>query len=195
LRYHFSVLNLQPTLSNCVVSVRPLTPGDWDALYAVASDPPLWANHPEPDRWQEPVFRLFFNQALDSGGALIAIDAGTGKVIGSSRYDLGRAGPKEIEIGWTFLARSHWGGRTNAALKRLMIQHALNEFDQVIFWIGENNIRSRRALEKIGGTLTDRLLEVQMATGLVRHVCYGIDRKSFEHGPLSDQAWAEIPRE
>ena len=182
--------DLQPTLVGDAVVLRPLRADDWDALFAVASDREIWALHPAHDRWQEPVFRAFFADALASGAALIAIDRPSGAVIGTSRFDFGRARPGEVEIGWTFLARSHWGGATNRAIKALMIGHALAGcappgLDRVIFLIGETNLRSRRAIEKIGAVLTDRIDTAEMAGAEVRHVVYAIDRAGFAAGPLA----------
>ena len=158
---------------------------DWAALFAVASDPLIWAGHPAHDRWQEPVFRRFFDDALASGGTLVAVEAASGTVLGSSRYDFTRADPGEIEIGWTFLARSQWGGETNQVMKRLMLAHAFRFLDCVIFLVGETNLRSRRAMEKIGGTLTDRVSDAVMAGVTVRHLIYVIDRAGFAAGPLA----------
>jgi RimJ/RimL family protein N-acetyltransferase len=177
-------MTLQPILHGTRVSLRPLVPDDWAALYAVAADPLIWEVHPAHDRWQEPVFRRFFADALESGGALVAYDPTTNAVIGSSRYDPRRAEPGEIEIGWTFLARSHWGGATNAEMKRLMIAHALEHYTQTIFLVGETNLRSRRAMEKIGGKLLNRTSTYEMAGSPVQHVVYAIDRAAFEAGPL-----------
>jgi RimJ/RimL family protein N-acetyltransferase len=142
---------LQPTLKSEILEVRPLRADDFEELYAVASDPLLWEQHPNSDRYKPDVFRKFFDEALASGSAFIVLDRKTGRVIGSSRfhcYDLERS---EIEIGWTFLARSHWGGIYNGELKRLMLAHAFKFVDNVIFFIGSTNLRSQRALEKIGG--------------------------------------------
>ena len=175
----------QPTLTDGAVRLRPLRAQDWGSLYAVARDPAIWAVHPSPDRWQENSFREFFDLCLASSGTLVIEDALTGAVIGSSRYDRERAGAGEIEIGWTFLARERWGGPTNTAVKRLMIGHALPHYDRVIFLIGAANIRSRRALEKIGGTLTSRTLDMPIAGRLVPYVVYAIDRTMFENGPLA----------
>ncbi len=160
------------------ILLRPYRPEDYEALYAVASDPLIWEVHPAHDRWQEPVFRRFFADGLASGGMLVAIDRASGAVIGSSRYDFGRAEPDEVEIGWTFLARSHWGGRYNKEMKRLMLDHAFAGVSRAMFMIGETNVRSRRAVEKIGGRLTDRLHRAEMAGQPVTHVIYTIERGS-----------------
>ena len=95
---------------------------DQSALFAVASDPLIWEIHPATDRWQEPVFRAFFDDALAQGGALAIIDRASGTIIGSSRFQgHDPAGGGSVEIGWTFLARSHWGGAYNPELKRLRL--------------------------------------------------------------------------
>lgn len=146
-------LDLQPTLIGELVELRPLVPGDWDALFAAASDPRIWEQHPERDRFTEPAFRRFFQGALDSGGAFAVIDRATGRVIGSTRYHGYDEARSEIEIGWTFLERAYWGGRHNGEMKRLMLEHAFRFVDRVIFVVGPDNRRSRRAVEKIGGVL------------------------------------------
>jgi RimJ/RimL family protein N-acetyltransferase len=132
-----------------LVHLRPLVEDDWTALFAVASDPLIWEQHPRQDRCTEPVFREFFRQGLESGGAFSVLDAATGEVIGSTRF---RHYPDaaEIEIGWSFLARSRWGGRYNAEMKRLMLRYAFQFVDRVVFCVGERNIRSQKAVEKLG---------------------------------------------
>ncbi len=87
---------------------------------------------------------------MASGGALIAVDARSDRVIGSSRYGGYDAATSEIEVGWTFLARSHWDGVVNAELKRLMLHHAFGFVDRVVLKIGAQNFRSQRAAQKIG---------------------------------------------
>jgi RimJ/RimL family protein N-acetyltransferase len=143
--------DLQPVLTGDLLKLRPLYPEDFDALFAVAADPLIWEQHPAKDRYQEEVFRAFFRGALESGGALIVIDKIDGRIIGSSRFYAYDEKRREVEIGWTFLARSHWGGRYNGEIKRLMLQHAFEFVDRVLFLVGLHNRRSQRALEKIGG--------------------------------------------
>jgi len=125
----------QPTLVGNLVEARPLRAPDYGALFAVGSDPLLWAQHQEPDRCQPAVFRASFRESLDSGGALLVIDGATRDVIGSSRFHGYDEALSEVEIGWTFLARSHWGGRYNGELKGLMLRHAFRFVRSVIFYV------------------------------------------------------------
>jgi RimJ/RimL family protein N-acetyltransferase len=149
----------QPVLRGELVELRPLLADDWEALYAVASDSLIWEQHPAPDRYQPAVFRDFFDEALASGGALVAIDRANGLVIGSSRFHGYDEAKSEVEIGWSFLARLYWGGRYNGEMKRLMLEHAFQSVDTVIFIIGAKNLRSQRAVAKLGAVLTDETAE------------------------------------
>ena len=179
-------MNRQPVLEGERLLLRPLRPDDWAALFGVASDPLVWEQHPAHDRWQEPVFRAFFDDALAKGGALAAIDQTSSALIGSSRFqNHDPAGGGSVEIGWTFLARSHWGGVWNREMKRLMIRHALDVVECVRFVVGADNLRSRRAMKKIGGHLTGVRETRMLAGGPVDHVHYAITRASFATGPLA----------
>jgi RimJ/RimL family protein N-acetyltransferase len=142
---------LQPTLRGERVMLRPLQAGDWEGLFGVASDPLIWEQHPQSDRYKEEVFREYFRGARESGGAFLVLDAKTGEVIGSTRYYEYHEAESEIEIGWTFLARSRWGGAHNREMKRLLLRHALQFVETVVFRVGPDNLRSQRAMEKIGG--------------------------------------------
>ena len=145
--------DLQPTLTGKRVVVRPIEPSDWGAMFAAASDPGIWEQHPEADRYTEAVFRNYFDGAIACGSGFAFIDRSSGEIIGSSRYNGHDADKSEIEIGWTFLSRDYWGGSYNLEIKQLMLDHAFRFVDIVIFRVGENNTRSRRAMEKIGGVL------------------------------------------
>lgn len=143
--------DFQPILKVDRLELRPLQATDFDDLFAVAADPLIWEQHPVKDRYQKEVFEDFFRESLESGGALIAIDSKDGKAIGSSRFHGYDSSKSEVEIGWTFLARSHWGGVYNREMKQLMLQHAFRFVGSVIFLVGIQNLRSQRAVEKIGG--------------------------------------------
>lgn len=172
------VFSWQPTLSSPLVTLRPLARSDWAALFAAASDPAIWAQHPEPTRYQEEVFGRFFEGALQSRGALVVEDAATGAVVGSSRYTNHRADTRSVEIGYTFLTRPCWGGAYNRDVKRLMLAHAFTQVDTVWFVVGTNNLRSRGAMTKIGGVLAPA--EGAPVDGdLTGHVLFRIDRDTW----------------
>lgn len=166
--------DLQPVLEGDLVTLRPMRAEDWNELFAAAADPQIWAVHPERERWREPIFRLFFDGGLESGAALTILDKASGRIIGSSRYWGHDPALGEIEIGWTFLARDYWGGRYNREVKRLMLDHAFTFVDTVVFWVGEDNLRSQRAMEKIGGVLRDEIRMRQYSRGLYPHLVYEI---------------------
>jgi N-acetyltransferase len=183
---------LQPMLEGELVRLRPLREEDWGALFAVAADPLIWEQHPEADRWKEPVFRRFFDGAMASGGALVVLEegmgpGGDGQVIGSSRYfglDVERS---EVEIGWSFVARRFWGRGYNPEMKRLMITHAFRFVERVVFIVGPGNVRSQMALQKIGAVREGGLVRVEEHGREVERVRFVMEREtSTWDGPGMD---------
>jgi RimJ/RimL family protein N-acetyltransferase len=171
-----TTIDLQPKLSGKLMELRPLREEDFDALLAAASDPLIWELHPERDRWRPEVFRRYFQSATESKGALAVLEKNSGKIIGSSRYHDYKPHQSEIEIGYTFLERAYWGGAYNSELKSLMLQHIFQYVELVVFAAGKENLRSCRALEKIGAKL---LREEQRPTrhgNLIPYCVYGIRR-------------------
>ena len=180
-------MDRQPVLDGERLYLRPLTAADWGALYGVASDKLLWEKHPSHDRWQEPVFRAFFDDALEKGGGLAIVDKASGAVIGSSRFQFCDRKEEDgaLEIGWSFLARPYWGLGYNAEFKRLMLEHAFRTVDRVVFRVGADNVISRKAMANIGGRLTDKTWIEERVGRPVEHVQFEITRASFAEGPLA----------
>ncbi len=143
----------QPTLTSARLVLRPITETDFEPLYAVASDPLLWEQHPDPLRWQRDRFAAFFRGAMECGGGLVAIAAATGELVGSSRYYDWDPTARTVVVGYTFLARAHWGTGLNPEMKRLMLEHAWSHVDTVYFHVGPNNVRSQRAMANVGARL------------------------------------------
>lgn len=139
-----------PTLTDTTLLLRPLAATDENALTQAASDPAIWAGHPATDRYKPEVFKPYFDMLLASGGTLIVTDAKTNAVLGCSRYYTVDYAPKDIAIGFTFLVKSHWGGGTNFAMKRLMLDHAFHYVDRVWLDIAPTNIISQKATAKLG---------------------------------------------
>ena len=172
--------DLQPHLAGELVELRPLRPEDWEELFAVAADPLIWEVHPARDRYKEEIFKEYFREALESGGALVVVDRKSRKVIGASRYFWYGPDQDELEIGWTFLSRSRWGGVYNGEMKRLMLDHAFNFVDHVIFLVGTENVRSQKAMQKIGGVLTERRVERNLHGKPFEFVIFEIRKISTE---------------
>ena len=160
----------KPVLKGDLVTLRPMRAEDFDALFSAASDPLIWEQHPEHDRYTEPKFRRYFQGGLDSGGAFVVIENATGRVIGSTRYCGYKPEESEVEIGWTFLERKFWGGQYNGEMKKLMLDHAFRYLDHVVFLIGEDNTRSRRAVEKIGGVRIENRVDSKGADRVVYRI-------------------------
>ncbi|MES2565328.1 MAG: GNAT family N-acetyltransferase [Bacteroidota bacterium] len=153
------LFDLQPILENELIKVQPLKDEDFEALYEIASDPLIWEQHPNPDRYKKDVFTTFFKGAMESKSAFIVYDRQSNLPIGSSRYYELDEKKKSVAIGYTFLARDHWGGSYNPALKLLMLKHAFQFVDRVIFHIGATNVRSQKAIEKLNAK---KINEIEM---------------------------------
>ena len=167
---------LQPVLRGELVELRPLRREDFEGVYEAASNPEIWAGHPEKDRYTREIFQFFFDSGMESGGAFAVVERASGRIIGSTRYHNLKPG-EEVEIGWTFLEKAFWGGKYNGEMKRLMMDHAFKFVGRVVFVIGAENWRSRRAVEKIGGKLLRAEERPSARTGkIAKNVVYGVEK-------------------
>jgi RimJ/RimL family protein N-acetyltransferase len=143
--------SIQPVLENEEFQLIPLQQGDFESLYEVASDPKVWEQHPNKDRYQKEVFKNFFTGAMESGGAFKIIEKATGDVLGSSRYYDFDEEDNHIFIGYTFYGTKSWGKGINPQVKKLMLDYIFQFVDKAHFHIGKENFRSQKALERLGG--------------------------------------------
>ncbi|WP_320814479.1 GNAT family N-acetyltransferase [Flavobacterium sp.] len=143
-------MNLQTSISNDLITIKPVQENDFEALFSVASDELLWEQHPNNDRYKREVFQVFFDNAIKSKGAFVIIDNTTNKVIGSSRYYEFNKEESSIIIGYTFISRDFWGTKYNGSLKELMINYAFQFVNKIHFHVGDTNYRSQKAVEKLG---------------------------------------------
>jgi len=175
---HAQDFDPQPVLRGPTLLLRPLTAADRDPLWQVASDALIWEQHPDKTRATPAGYARFFQSALASGSALVAIDQASGRIIGTSRYYDWEPERRELAIGYTFLAREFWGGKTNLEMKQLMIRHAARWAGRIWFHVGAGNLRSRRAMEKLGARAMfegQRPLNDTMAD----FVYYALDSKPY----------------
>lgn len=172
--------NLQPTLENDLIAVVPLKGEDFERLYAVASDPLIWEQHPNRDRYKHDVFESFFKGAIESKGAFMVYDKATGNVVGSSRYYEFDEENNSIAVGYTFIGRDYWGRGFNAALKKLMLDYAFQFVDKVILHVGATNLRSQKATERLGA---QKIAEIEVANygePVKWNYVYQIDKEKWE---------------
>ncbi|PWS32019.1 GNAT family N-acetyltransferase [Pedobacter paludis] len=174
------IFDLQPTLENEVIKVVPVKEEDFEALYAVASDPLVWEQHPNKNRYQRDVFQTFFKGAIESGGAFIVYDKQTGNVVGSSRYYELDEENNSVAVGYTFIGRDFWGKGHNAALKKLMLDYAFQFVDKIILHIGATNFRSQKATEKLGASKIGELEVAYYGEPIKLNFIYQVDKANWE---------------
>jgi len=154
-------------------SLEQTTSTDFDPLYEVASNPPVWEQHPEKDRWKRPVFSAFFQGAMENDlGCFTIRDKSAGNVIGSTRFYSYDASGEAVRLGYTFLCPTYWGSSANQEMKEVLLEHAFTIVKNVYFDIGKENFRSRKAIEKLGA--------VECA-GDDEKAVYGLSENAFSH--------------
>ncbi len=173
-------MNLQPTLENELLILRPLKESDFELLYEIAKDPLIWEQHPSFDRYQKAVYSVFFKNAIASKGALIVIEKSTQKIIGSTRFEPIQGTKNAIEIGWSFLSRDYWGRSFNKSMKTLMINHAFETITDVILYVDQDNIRSQKAVRKIGGVRITEAKYKHLLNTSETEWTYRIDKESWQ---------------
>ena len=141
---------IQPTLENENLRLVPITESDFENLYEVASDPEVWSMHPNKERYKREVFQNFFNGAIDSRGAFLVIDKNSEEVLGSTRFYDYDENDDSILIGYTFYGTKSWGKNINASIKKMMLDYIFQFVNKVIFHVGKDNIRSVKAMNKLG---------------------------------------------
>jgi RimJ/RimL family protein N-acetyltransferase len=174
------MINLQPVLENELILLQPLKQNDFERLFAVASDPLIWEQHPNKDRYKREVFQTYFEGAMESKGALLGIDKATGEVAGSSRFYEYNEEDSSLLIGYTFIARKYWGKAYNPAMKTLMIDHAFQYVDKILFHIGANNTRSQIAIGRIGAVKQREISVAYHGEPEKLNFEYVLDKKNWE---------------
>ena len=170
----------QNHFSNEWVTLIALKELDFEKLYKVASDPLIWKQHPNKSRYKREVFENFFKGAMESGGAFLIINTQTGEPIGSSRFCNYDEAAKSIEIGYTFYSKDCWGKPFNNSCKKLMINYAFQFIDTINFVIGVNNIRSQKAIERLGAIKIREEEVAYFGEASQMNFIYTIEKKDWE---------------
>ena len=168
--------SLQPRLENEKVLLLPLKETDFEPLYEVASDPQIWEQHPNRNRWKREVFQTFFEGALQSGGAFVVVDKASNSYIGSTRFYEPDLQNGSILIGYTFYAVDYWGKGYNHSAKRLMLDYIFQYFSSVIFHIGAENYRSQVSITRLGAEKIGELEVEYFGEARKRNFVYRIEK-------------------
>ena len=169
-------MNIQATLENENVKLVPLNPNDFEELFSVASDPKIWEQHPNKDRYQREVFEKFFQGAIESKGAFKIMDKSSNEVAGSTRFYDYNQDDNTILIGYTFYATKFWGSKLNPQVKKLMLDYIFQFVDKVNFHVGKDNIRSQKAMEKLGAKKVDEVNVAYFGEPEKLNVVFEIDK-------------------
>ncbi|MEJ5089449.1 GNAT family N-acetyltransferase [Sphingobacterium faecium] len=142
--------SIQIQLENNQVRLIPVQQEDLETLYAVAQDPKVWEQHPNKNRFERAVFENFFEGALLSRGAYLIQDKNSNETLGSTRFYNYNSDENSIFIGYTFYATKTWGTGINPQVKNMMLDYIFDHVDIVYFHVGNDNERSKKAMEKLG---------------------------------------------
>ena len=143
-------------LEGTAVDLLPLERIHFAELWNAGSDRRLWEFTPSDGSVRERFLELY-------AAALTARDDGreypfvirhrpTGRLIGSTRFLDIVPGDRKLEIGWSWLMIEYWGTGINAECKFLLLEYCFGTLHtlRVQLKTDETNLRSRRAIEKIG---------------------------------------------
>ncbi len=171
----------QKELSSENILLQQIKKSDFDRLFLAGSDPLIWAQHPDSERYQRSRFEVYFASGLEAPAFYKIVDRKTQEVIGSTRFYGYQKNRNLIELGYTFLVRKYWGGNTNLEVKKTLLEDAFQSVDRVIFTVGQKNFRSQRAMEKMGGRRINEPESLQLAGNLSSAVVYEIVKSQMNH--------------
>ncbi|MEA1786259.1 GNAT family protein [Arenibacter sp. GZD96] len=178
-----------PTLENNSVRLSELGLNNYQNLLSVASEPKLVQYSPSdiatPVALKNYVETALENHKNNTAIPFIIFDKRVARYAGSTRFMNIDWHHKVLEIGSTWIGTDFQGSGLNSAVKQLMLHYAFAVlgFEKVEFRIDERNIRSRKAVEKLGAQLEGILRQnVYLPDGFKRNTCcYGVLRSEWEN--------------
>ena len=171
--------SIQPSLENEKLKLIPLQENDFERLFEVASDPKIWKQHPNKNRYQKEIFQNFFAGAVQSGGAFLVLEKATNEIAGSTRFYDFNEEENSIFIGYTFYGIKFWGKGLNSNAKKLMLDYIFQFVDKVIFHVGAENFRSQKAMEKLGAIKTGEIVVAYFGEPDRLNVQYEINKENW----------------
>jgi RimJ/RimL family protein N-acetyltransferase len=146
------LIEFKITLENNYVRLVQTSEDHFQELYQIGSNPVIWEQHPNQDRWKKNNFRKYFDGGINnSEGCFTIIDKKINKIIGTTRFYSFDENKQSVKIGYTFISNEYWGTKINYQIKKLMMDYIFQFLDKVYFEIGKTNFRSQKSVEKLGG--------------------------------------------
>lgn len=171
--------SIQPQLENESLKLIPIQESDFEKLFEVASDPAVWAQHPNKNRYKREVFQTFFKGAMESLGAFLVVEKSTGEIAGSTRFYDFNSEDNSLYIGYSFYGTKFWGKGINPQVKKLMLDYIFQFVDKVNFHVGATNFRSQKAMEKLGAIKTMELSVAYFGEEEKTNFQYEIQKKDW----------------
>jgi N-acetyltransferase len=144
------------TLRGDLVRLEPLAQEHAQGLYNRGRTADDWRYMPRSSFIDMADVRQWIEEALASSNQLpfVIVETGKGKAVGSTRYLNIRQEHRSLEIGWTWLGQEWQRTGINTEAKLLLLAHAFERLGclRVEFKTDARNLRSQRALERIGAT-------------------------------------------
>jgi len=151
-------INHSTELHGDTVALLPLEEYHFAELDCIAQVDRIWEFIPV-DMSTEIKRLSAFNNALTekmkgTQFPFVIIDKRENKIIGSTRFMNIEPAHRKLEIGWTWLHPDYWATMVNPECKLLLLTYAFEVLHTIRVQLktDEHNIRSRKAIAKIGGT-------------------------------------------
>jgi RimJ/RimL family protein N-acetyltransferase len=166
-------------LTGETVKLIPLEKEHFEKLFIAASDKKLWQFTPL-DCSKQDTFNSVYNFAIaerEKGNQypFVIYHKATNEVIGSTRLFEIFPNDKKLEIGWTWIIAKYWATEVNFECKLLLLTYCFEVLKtrRVQLKTDAVNLRSRKAIEKIGGQLEGILRKDKIKeNGVSRNAAY-----------------------
>ncbi|MDM1371318.1 GNAT family N-acetyltransferase [Myroides marinus] len=166
-------------LEGNTVKLVPLEEHHLEELYKASSDKELWRLVPT-DCSDRDTFYANYRNALAARDKwvqypFVILDKETNAIIGSTRFFEMYEADKKLEIGWTWITQGYWGTVVNIECKLLLLTYCFEtlKVNRVQLKTKDDNIRSRKAIEKIGGVFEGVLRKDKIQSdGTTRNAAY-----------------------
>lgn len=166
-------------LQGTTIDLLPLEEHHLEELYQASADKELWKQVPSDCSDRDTFFAVYKMalEARDRGTQypFVIVDKQTKKLVGSTRFFEMYEADKKLEIGWTWITRDYWGSVVNLECKLLLLTYCFEvlKTNRVQLKTKDDNIRSRKAIEKIGGVFEGILRKDKIQNdGTTRNAAY-----------------------